>query len=132
MKFVSEDKELSKLKEANIERFVDKGLSAECSLSFEITSTIWPGTWIKLLDGDKIPNKSYLRVSIDGVSSSIISVVMYFMLVLSIQTSKREDVCLNIQEGNSSDSFPPPVTSQARLNVRAGQWTLQKQICCAH
>ena len=132
VKFVSEGEELSKLKETTIERFVDKGLNAECALSFEIASTVWPGQWIEVLDGDEIPDKSFLRVSVDEVSSCIFSVLIYFMLSLSIQTSKTEDVCLNIQEDNSSDLSLPPVISQARLNVRGGQWTLQKQVCCAH
>ena len=33
VKFVCGGEELSKLKEATIERFVDKGLNAECALS---------------------------------------------------------------------------------------------------
>ena len=66
---------LSKLKEATIERFVDKGLNAECALSFEIASTVWPGQWIEVLGGDDIPDKSFLRVSVDEVSCCIYSVL---------------------------------------------------------
>ena len=59
VKFVSDcGEELSSLKQATVQRFADKGLNLESSLSFEITSPTWPGQWVELLDGDDIPDKS--------------------------------------------------------------------------
>ena len=128
VKFVGDGEELSKLKEATIERFADKGLNAGSSLSFEITSTTWPGQWVELLDGDDIPDKSYLRVSVDEVSGcAFLYYFLYLMLLLPIQT--QDDITTLQEEGTSSDLASPPVSSQARLNIRAGQWTLQ--VCCA-
>lgn len=131
VKFVCDGQELSKLKEATIKRFSDKGLSVASSLSFEITSSTWPGQWVELVDGDDIPDKSHLRVSVDEVSGCIFFLnFLYFMLLLPIQT--QDDIPTPLEEGTSSDLASLPVTSQARLNVRAGQWTLQKRkVCCA-
>ena len=44
-------------------------------LELEIASTVWPGQWIEVLGGDDIPDKSFLRVSVDEVSCCIYSVL---------------------------------------------------------
>ena len=69
---VSAGDELLNLKKATVQKFADKGLTATSILMFEIKSERWQGQWIDVLEGDEIPDGSYLKVSVRNEVSSLI------------------------------------------------------------